>query len=125
MKSAVKRVFLMLGLFGLVGCSLFSEEEPLPYEWIQPGNHMVFDFHPVADTLSGPSGVTYGDTEGAFIITLEAAHFIEVVESRQGLKIACPEEIAYRMGYIDAEALRALAEPLASSAYGQYLLGLS
>ena len=68
-------------------------------------------------------GTAWLDT-GTHAALLEAAHFIEVVESRQGLKIACPEEIAYRMGYVDADALRALAEPLASSAYGQYLLGL-
>jgi len=68
-------------------------------------------------------GTAWLDT-GTHASLLEAAHFIEVVESRQGLKIACPEEIAYRMGYIDADALRALAEPLASSAYGQYLLRL-
>jgi glucose-1-phosphate thymidylyltransferase len=68
-------------------------------------------------------GTAWLDT-GTHASLLEAAHFIEVVESRQGLKIACPEEIAYRMNYIDADALRALAEPLASSAYGQYLLGL-
>lgn len=55
---------------------------------------------------------------------LEAANFIEVVESRQGLKIACPEEIAYRMGYIDADQLEALATPLAKSAYGKYLLDI-
>jgi glucose-1-phosphate thymidylyltransferase len=68
-------------------------------------------------------GTAWLDT-GTHASLLEAAHFIEVVESRQGLKIACPEEIAYRMGYIDADALRALAEPLAGGAYGQYLLGL-
>jgi glucose-1-phosphate thymidylyltransferase len=68
-------------------------------------------------------GTAWLDT-GTHAALLEAAHFIEVVESRQGLKIACPEEIAFRMGYIDATALRALAEPLAGNAYGQYLLGL-
>lgn len=52
---------------------------------------------------------------------LDAANFIRVVEERQGLKIACPEEIAYRMGYIDAEQLAQLAEPLAKNGYGQYL----
>jgi len=51
-----------------------------------------------------------------------ASNFIEMIETRQGLKIACPEEIAYRFGFIDAEQLRRLAEPLASSGYGQYLL---
>ncbi len=53
---------------------------------------------------------------------LAAAHFIQVVEQRQGLKIACPEEIAFRMGYIDDQALRLLAEPLAKNGYGRYLL---
>jgi glucose-1-phosphate thymidylyltransferase len=55
---------------------------------------------------------------------LEAALFIETLEKRQGLKIACPEEIAYRLGFIDAEQLARLAEPLRKNAYGRYLLGL-
>jgi glucose-1-phosphate thymidylyltransferase len=55
---------------------------------------------------------------------LEAALFIETIERRQGLKIACPEEIAFREGYIDAQQLRRLAEPLKKNGYGQYLLGL-
>jgi glucose-1-phosphate thymidylyltransferase len=53
---------------------------------------------------------------------LEAAHFIETMERRQGLKIACPEEIAYRLGFITGEDLRRLAGPLAKSGYGEYLL---
>jgi glucose-1-phosphate thymidylyltransferase len=53
---------------------------------------------------------------------LEAAHFIETIEKRQGLKIACPEEIAFREGFIDARQLRALARPLEKSGYGEYLL---
>ena len=53
---------------------------------------------------------------------LEASHFIETIEKRQGLKIACPEEIAYREGYITKTELRALARPLAKSGYGEYLL---
>jgi len=52
---------------------------------------------------------------------LEAAHFVSVVERRQGLKIGCVEEIAYRLGYIDADALARLAEPFGSSDYGRYL----
>ena len=50
--------------------------------------------------------------------------FIQTVERRQGLKIACPEEIAYRLGYITAGELETLAEPIRNSGYGQYLLNL-
>lgn len=53
---------------------------------------------------------------------LEASSFIETIERRQGLKIACPEEIAYRSGYITAAQLEALAQPLVKSGYGKYLL---
>jgi glucose-1-phosphate thymidylyltransferase len=55
---------------------------------------------------------------------LEAANFVAVVEKRQGLKIGCLEEIAYRLHFIDEAQLRALAEPLKKSEYGQYLLGV-
>jgi glucose-1-phosphate thymidylyltransferase len=55
---------------------------------------------------------------------LEAANFIQTIERRQGLKIACPEEIAYRLGYINAEQLKTLAGKIAKSTYGQYLLRL-
>jgi glucose-1-phosphate thymidylyltransferase len=54
----------------------------------------------------------------------DASTFIATIEKRQGLKIACPEEVAFRMGFIDAQQLRRLAEPLKQSAYGQYLLGM-
>jgi glucose-1-phosphate thymidylyltransferase len=54
----------------------------------------------------------------------QAANFIETIEMRQGLKIACPEEIAFLQGWIDAEQIRRLAEPLRKSGYGEYLLHL-
>ena len=65
-------------------------------------------------------GLAWLDT-GTHEALLEAAHFIETIERRQGLKIACPEEIAYRMGFIDGAQLEALARPLESSGYGEYL----
>jgi len=66
-------------------------------------------------------GMAWLDT-GTHETLLEASHFIETIERRQGLKISCPEEVAYRMGFIDAAGLRALAEPMAKSGYGEYLL---
>ena len=55
---------------------------------------------------------------------MQAGQFIETIEKRQGLKVACLEEIAYKMKYINAEQVRKLAEPLKNSGYGQYLLNL-
>ncbi len=55
---------------------------------------------------------------------MQAGHFVQVVEERQGLKIGCLEEIAWREGYIDTEQLQALAQPLLKSGYGEYLLSL-
>ncbi len=66
-------------------------------------------------------GYAWLDT-GTHEALLEASHFIETIERRQGLKIACPEEIAWRMGYISGAQLRRLAKPLASSGYGEYLM---
>jgi glucose-1-phosphate thymidylyltransferase len=65
-------------------------------------------------------GMAWLDT-GTHEALLEAAHFIETIERRQGLKVACPEEIAYRMTFIDAKQLEALAAPLEKSGYGEYL----
>lgn len=66
-------------------------------------------------------GMAWLDT-GTHDSLLEAASFIETIESRQGLKVACPEEIAFRMGYIDATQIRDLAAPLMKNGYGEYLL---
>jgi glucose-1-phosphate thymidylyltransferase len=68
-------------------------------------------------------GMAWLDT-GTHDSLFEAGLFIQTVERRQGLKIACPEEIAYRLGYITAEQLEKLAEPIRKSGYGQYLLEL-
>jgi len=68
-------------------------------------------------------GVAWLDM-GTHVSLLQAANFIETVESRQGLKIACVEEVAYRMGYINAMQLEQLAQPLLKNGYGQYLLNL-
>jgi glucose-1-phosphate thymidylyltransferase len=73
------------------------------------------------EVLALGRGFAWLDT-GTHESLLEASSFIETIERRQGLKIACPEEIAYRMGYIGARQLRALAKPLARSGYGEYLL---
>lgn len=68
-------------------------------------------------------GYAWLDT-GTHDSLLDASQFIATIESRQGLKVACPEEIAYHQGWIDAEQVSRLATPLAKNGYGQYLLGL-
>jgi len=68
-------------------------------------------------------GMAWLDT-GTHETLLEASQYIETIERRQGLKIACPEEIVYRLGYIDATALEELGQAMAKNAYGRYLLGL-
>jgi glucose-1-phosphate thymidylyltransferase len=68
-------------------------------------------------------GYAWLDT-GTHESLLQAGNFIETIEQRQGLRVACPEEIAYFQGWIDAVQLEALAQPLAKNGYGQYLLSL-
>jgi glucose-1-phosphate thymidylyltransferase len=68
-------------------------------------------------------GTAWLDT-GTFATLNQAAQFVQVIEERQGIKIGCIEEAAYRQGFINTDQLRALAEPLQKSGYGKYLLGL-
>lgn len=68
-------------------------------------------------------GTAWLDT-GTFATLNQASQFVQVIEERQGLKIGCIEEVAYQQGFINADQLRALAEPLQKSGYGQYLLSL-
>ncbi len=66
-------------------------------------------------------GTAWLDT-GTFASLMQAGQFVQIIEERQGLKIGCIEEIAYRMGYITADQLREIAKPLVKSGYGEYLL---
>jgi glucose-1-phosphate thymidylyltransferase len=66
-------------------------------------------------------GFAWLDT-GTHTSLVDATQFVKTIEDRQGLKISCVEEIAYRMGYINAEQLKKIAEPLKKSGYGEYLL---
>lgn len=68
-------------------------------------------------------GTAWLDT-GTFASLMQAGQFVQVIEERQGLKIGCIEEVAYRMGFIKADELREIAQPLLKSGYGQYLLGI-
>jgi glucose-1-phosphate thymidylyltransferase len=68
-------------------------------------------------------GVAWLDT-GTHESLMQASNFIQTVEERQGLKVACPEEVAYIKGWIGAEQVLSLAEPLKETGYGQYLIDL-
>ena len=69
-------------------------------------------------------GIAWLDT-GTHESLMQASEFVRIIEERQGLKVACVEEIAYRMGYIDASALEDLARPLMQNGYGQYLMSIA
>ena len=69
-------------------------------------------------------GIAWLDT-GTHESLLQASNFVQTIEERQGLKIACPEEVAFRHGYIDAEGLRRQASTMGSSDYGAYLRQLA
>jgi glucose-1-phosphate thymidylyltransferase len=69
-------------------------------------------------------GVAWLDT-GTHESMLQASVFVETIQSRQGLKVSCPEEIAFRLGYIDREQLRILAGPMKKNSYGEYLLQIA
>lgn len=82
-------------------------------------NRVYMERHELSVEVFG-RGVAWLDT-GTHSSLLEASNFVETLEERQGLKISCPEEIAYRLGYIDAEKLECLAARLVKSDYGKYL----
>jgi glucose-1-phosphate thymidylyltransferase len=69
-------------------------------------------------------GIAWLDT-GTHETLLQASQFVQVIESRQGFKIACPEEIAFRQGFISVSQLISLAQPLRKSPYGEYLLKIA
>jgi glucose-1-phosphate thymidylyltransferase len=83
-------------------------------------NRIYLEQHRLGVEIMG-RGMAWLDT-GTHDSLLEASHFVQTIERRQGLKVCCPEEIAYRQGFIDAAQLERLAKPLAKSGYGQYLL---
>ena len=68
-------------------------------------------------------GIAWLDT-GTHESMMQASHFVETIQSRQGLKVSCPEEIAFRRGLIDSKQLKKLAEPMRKNSYGQYLLDI-
>jgi glucose-1-phosphate thymidylyltransferase len=86
-------------------------------------NRWYMDHGCLAVELLG-RGVAWLDA-GTHESLLQASNFIEAIETRQGLKVCCPEEIAFRSGYIDAGQLAKLAEPLANTGYGAYLLDVA
>ena len=91
-------------------------EDPVTVQPRYRGQHLLH-----VDELG--RGIAWLDT-GTHDSLMQASNFIQTIEQRQGLKIACLEEIAYRKGYISAKQLRELAQPLSKNEYGQHLLRL-
>jgi dTDP-glucose pyrophosphorylase len=95
------------------------------------GSNFVLDWLAASDepvinldrSIHGPEDFIQTNIVGTFRL-LEAASFIATLQKRQGLQVACPEEIAFRQGWINAEQLAELADPLKKNGYGQYLLSL-
>jgi glucose-1-phosphate thymidylyltransferase len=118
--------------YAVVGLYFYDSEAPAIAKAVRPSwreeleitdvNREYLSRGRMKVTLMG-RGYAWLDT-GTHDSLVEATQFVKTIEDRQGLKIACIEEIAYRMGYIDARQLRLLAEPLKKSGYGEYLLDI-
>jgi glucose-1-phosphate thymidylyltransferase len=118
--------------FAVVGLYFYTNDVVQIAKNIQPSERRELEITSVNQTYLKQKtlkvellgrGFAWLDT-GTHDSLMEAGQFIETIEKRQGLKVACLEEIAYRMKYINAEQVRKLAEPLKKNGYGQYLLNL-
>jgi glucose-1-phosphate thymidylyltransferase len=116
--------------FAVPGLYFYDEDVVAIAQKLQPsarGEYEITDLNRVyleRGSLSVgvlPRGTAWLDT-GSYTSLMQAAQFIQVIEERQGLKIGCPEEVAFREGYITRPQLEALARPLMKSGYGQYLM---
>ncbi|SFH99308.1 glucose-1-phosphate thymidylyltransferase [Collimonas sp. OK307] len=121
-----KSHYAVTGLYFYDGdvCDIAAGIKPSPRGELEitDVNRVYLEQHRLNVELMG-RGMAWLDT-GTHESLLEAGQFIATIENRQGLKVACPEEIAYRKGYIDAAQLEQLAQSLKKNGYGQYLLGL-
>ena len=118
--------------FAVTGLYFYDERAPQLAKQVKPserGEYEITDLNRMYLDESSLSmerlgrGYAWLDT-GTFRSLLDASNYIETIEMRQGLRVACPEEIAWRKGWIDDDQLRDLAEPIYRSGYGEYLLKL-